>query len=95
MPASPAARYNHAMRWAEAVLLCVPAVMLAIWWFGPRHFSRRAIAAAFVALAAYAALLLYLAEGRAITGAYQPARLQNGQIIPGPQAPGPHESPPN
>lgn len=71
------------MRWAEILLFAVPVVAATLWWFGPRHLSRRAVTLIVLALAFYAWLLLYLGEARRVQGVYQPARLDGGKVVPG------------
>jgi len=72
------------MRWEEASLWAVPVIALAIWWFGPRHFSRRAVTIAALLLCAYAYLLYYVGQHRVVHGPYLPARVIGGHIVGGP-----------
>jgi hypothetical protein len=70
------------MRWMEFVLWAVPIAAAGLWWFGPRHFSRRAVAGALLLLALYMSLLWHLAGQRRIDGHYRPAHIENGRIVP-------------
>lgn len=71
------------MRWAEFLLLLIPLALGLLWWFGPRHLSRRAVVGALLLLAGYGAFLLHMGVGRAVIGSYHPARLVDGKIVPG------------
>lgn len=71
------------MRSAEIFLLLLPALLVAAWFMGLRHAGYRVFAAIAGGLLILGIALVYFGQQRAFTGAYAPARLQNGQITHG------------
>lgn len=72
------------MRFGEFALWAVPVAALLIWWLSARIASRRVLAAAIAGLLAVTAVVVFLAMDRRLgSGAYVPAHLQNGQVVPG------------
>ncbi len=72
------------MRLGELALLAVPLASLLIWWLSARIASRRVLAASIACLLAVTALVVVLALDRRLgSGAYVPARLQDGVVLPG------------
>lgn len=72
------------MRFGELALYLVPVGALLIWWLSARIASRRVLAAAILALLGVMAVVVLLALDRHLgAGAYVPARLEHGVIVPG------------
>ena len=68
------------MRSAEIFLLLLPVLLVVAWFMGLRHAGYRVFAAIAGGLLILGAALVFFGQQRAFTGAYTPARLQNGQI---------------
>jgi hypothetical protein len=71
------------VRFAELALISLPLWLVAAWLLGLRHASFRAFMVMALGLAALGLVLLWFSEQRSFTGAYTPARLQNGQVVRG------------
>jgi len=69
------------MRSAEIFLLVLPVLLVVAWFMGLRHAGYRAFAAIAAGLAILGVALVWFGQERAFTGAYTPARLQNGQVM--------------
>lgn len=69
------------MRFAELALISLPLWLATAWLLGVRHASFRAFMVMAVCLAGVGAALLWFSEQRSFTGAYTPARLQNGRVV--------------
>jgi hypothetical protein len=70
------------MRYAELALISLPAVLALAWVLGLRHAGYRAFMAMALVLAALGGTLIVFGEQRGFTGAYTPARLQDGRVVP-------------
>jgi len=70
------------LRWIELALMSLPVVLAVAWFMGARHASFRGLAVIAGVLAVLGVLLFWMGDERGFTGAYRPARLQNGQVIP-------------
>jgi hypothetical protein len=71
------------MRSIEYLLMSLPLVLIGAWFIGLRHASYRVFMAIAVLLAVLGGALYWMSAERAFTGAYDPAHLQGGKIIPG------------
>jgi hypothetical protein len=72
------------LRFAELALISLPLWLVIAWLLGVRHASFRAFMVMALCLAGLGAALLWFSEQRSFTGAYTPARLQNGHVVRGP-----------
>ena len=70
------------MRAAEYALFACAALLPVLWFTNVLRPSRRVLVLAVLLLATFGFLLLRLGEDRAVRGPYQPARLQDGRIVP-------------
>ncbi len=61
----------------------LPQVLIAGWFMGLRHASYRVFMAIALLLAAAGGALYWMSAERAFTGAYSPAHLQDGRVVPG------------
>jgi hypothetical protein len=68
------------MRSVEFFLIVLPVLLVVGWFMGLRHAGYRAFAAIAGGLLILGVALVFFGQQRAFTGAYTPARLQNGQI---------------
>ncbi|MBV9735643.1 MAG: hypothetical protein JO209_07010 [Acidisphaera sp.] len=77
------------IRLAELVLFLSPFAAYAVWWWlGRVAPSPAVLAVTFMFLAAFGAALAWFGVDRRLApGAYVPARLVDGRIIPGHAAP--------
>ena len=69
------------VRFAELALVSLPFLLVLAWLLGLRHASYRAFMLLALILAALGAALFWFGEQRSFTGAYSPARLQNGKVV--------------
>jgi fucose permease len=63
--------------------MSLPVVLAMAWLLGLRHASYRALMVLALCLAALGVALFWFGEQRSFTGAYTPARIENGKILPG------------
>jgi hypothetical protein len=71
------------MRYADIALALIPIALLIAWAAGVRGLSPRGIVIALTLLACIGASLVWMGHERGFTGRYQPARLDDGRVVPG------------
>jgi len=69
------------VRFAELALISLPVLLAAAWLMGVRHASFRIFMILALGLAALGVVLFWFGEQRSFTGAYTPARLQDGKVV--------------
>ncbi len=70
------------MRFVELALMSLPLVLVVAWVMGARHASYRGLAVIALLLGLLGGALFWMGDARGFLGAYTPARLQNGQVVP-------------
>ncbi len=71
------------MRYADIALTLIPVALLIAWFSGVRGLSPRGTVLALGLLAAIGATLVWMGHDRGFVGHYQPARLHDGEVMPG------------
>jgi hypothetical protein len=71
------------MRFVELALMSLPLALLVAWFMGARHASYRGLAVIAVLLGVLGGVLFWMGDERAFVGAYVPARLLGGRVVPG------------
>ncbi len=70
------------MRFAELALASLPVVLAITWLVGVRYANPRLVLALALVLAGIGLGLICMGQERGFTGAYTPARLQDGRVVP-------------